>query len=69
MSTEAIAEGLDLFRGTASLAGMLGAFGRRSTNRYDGFWPFEKLYNAAEERSELMMPPKIAAIVERVAAN
>jgi len=48
---------------------MLGAFGRRSTNRYDGFWPFEKLYNAAEERSELMMPPKIAAIVERVAAN
>ena len=67
VSTLEVAEGLDLYRGTGSLAGMLGAFGRRSTNRYEGFWPFEKLYNAAEERSELIMPPEVAAVVDDLA--
>jgi hypothetical protein len=69
MSTQEVADGLQLSRGTGSLAGMLGAFGRRSTNRYEGFWPFEKLYNAADERSELMMRPNVAAIIEQLGTS
>ena len=67
VTTDEVADGLDLFRGAASLAGMLGAFGRRSNNRYDSFWPFEKTYNPIERTSELMMPPNVAAIVNRLA--
>lgn len=68
MNTEEIAEALHLYRGTASLAGMLGAFGRRSNNRYDGFMPFERLYDAASDRYELMMPEKIANVVNQVSS-
>src|SRR5690349_13432275 len=42
VTTQQVAKDLKLYRGTGSLAGMLGAYGRRATNRYDGFWPFEK---------------------------
>jgi hypothetical protein len=69
LSTEEIAEALKLFRGTASLAGMLGAYGRRANNRYDGFSPFERLYNAADDRHELMMPREIGEIVEQIVAT
>jgi hypothetical protein len=69
MSTEEIAETLDLFRGTASLAGMLGAYGRRANNRYDGFSPFERLYNAADDRHELVMPQEIGEIIEQIVAT
>lgn len=69
LSTGAVAVGIDLPSGTASLAGMLGAFGRRSNNRYGSFWPFEKLYNPAAEQSELMMPQNIATIVERLGTS
>jgi hypothetical protein len=66
LSTEFVASELELYRGAASLAGMLGAFGRRANNRYAGFWPFEKLYNSAEEQSELIMNSEVARIVERI---
>ena len=66
LSTERTAEAIELERGTASLAGMLGAFGRRSNNRYQGFWPFEKLHNPTLDQSELEMPLHIAAIVRRL---
>jgi hypothetical protein len=68
LSTELVAEELQLERGPASLAGMLGAFGRRANNRYDGFWPFERLYNGAEERSELIMNSEVATILQRILA-
>jgi hypothetical protein len=64
ISTAEIAEALGLPNGVASLAGMLGAFARRSKNRYDGFWPFERLYNPAQDRAELMMEGNVAAIVD-----
>lgn len=67
LSTEEVAEALALERGTASLAGMLGAFGRRSNNRYDGFWPFERLYNPSAEESELTMSEQVAALVRDIA--
>jgi hypothetical protein len=63
MSTEEVAEALQLERGVGYLAGMLGAFGRRSNNRYDGFWPFERLYNPSAEESELEMPGRVATLV------
>lgn len=63
ISTAEAAEALGLPNGAASLAGMLGAFARRSKNRYDGFWPFERLYNSAQDRAELMMESNVAAIV------
>lgn len=66
LSTEEVAEALALERGTASLAGMLGAFGRRSNNRYDGFWPFERLYNPSAEESELTMSEGVAALVRDI---
>lgn len=63
VSTTDTSEALGLPNGVASLAGMLGAFARRSKNRYDGFWPFERLYNPAQDRAELMMDDNVAAIV------
>lgn len=66
LSTEEVAEALDLERGTASLAGMLGAFGRRSNNRYDSFWPFERLYNPSAEESELTMSEQVAALIRSI---
>jgi hypothetical protein len=60
LSTEKVAKELGLGRGTASLAGMLGAFGRRSNNRYEGYWPFERLYNPSAEESELVMSRAVA---------
>jgi len=63
ISTAEAAQALGLPNGAASLAGMLGAFARRSKNRYDGFWPFERLFNPAQDRAELMMEGNVAAIV------
>lgn len=65
-STAWIADRLGLASGAGSLAGMLGAYARRAKNRYDGFWPFERLYNPTTDRSELMMSPMIAAAVNLV---
>ena len=69
MSTDEIADELKLYRGPASLAGMLGAYGRRSNHRYDGFFPFERLHNPADERYELVMPQKIAGIIEQISSS
>jgi hypothetical protein len=67
LSTKAVADDLELQRGTSALAGMLGAFGRRSKNRYAAFWPFERIYNGSEDHSELIMSSEVASIVERIA--
>jgi hypothetical protein len=63
VSTGDVAEALGLPNGAASLAGMLGAFARRSKNRYGGYWPFERVNNPGLDRSELMMEDNVAAIV------
>ena len=68
-STEVIARDLGLPSGAGSLAGMLGAYARRAKSRYDGFWPFERLYDSAAERSELVMSAEIAAIVKELSAE
>ncbi|HZO06216.1 MAG TPA: hypothetical protein VFB52_07495 [Solirubrobacterales bacterium] len=63
-----IANELGLANGTASLAGMLGAFARRAKNRYDGFWPFERIYSPGDEGSRLIMTAEIATAIKRLAA-
>jgi hypothetical protein len=67
LGTQLVADELELERGTAALAGMLGAFGRRAKNRYGSFWPFERIHNGAVERSELIMNSEVATIVTRIA--
>ena len=69
MGTGDLAEALGLPNGAASLAGMLGAFARRSKNRYAGYWPFERVYNPGLDRAELMMEDNVAAIVRGLDTN
>jgi hypothetical protein len=69
MSTGEVAAALRLPNGAASLAGMLGAFARRSKSRYEGYWPFERLYNPGLNRAELMMENNVAVIVSGLKAN
>jgi hypothetical protein len=65
ISTKRVAAGLRLSRGTASLAGMLGAFGRRAANRYDGVWPFEKGFNPVEDTNEFTMSRSVADVIKQ----
>lgn len=66
VSTTRVAEDLALRRGTRSLAGMLGAFGRRSANRYGGQLPFRTSYNPVKDSNELAMPEDVAKVIRRV---
>jgi hypothetical protein len=59
-----VARSLGLPNGPGSVAGMLGAFARRSKNRYGSYWPFERLQNPADETTELMMDSRTAAVVK-----
>jgi len=67
IGTRIIAKQLELPRGTGSLAGMLGAFGRRSTNRYEGYSPIEAIYNPVKDATELSMPKPEAEVIRRIA--
>jgi hypothetical protein len=69
IGTRAIAKGLELERGTASLAGMLGAFGRRSANRYDGYSPIETNHNPVKDSTELSMPQMEAEIIRKIVSR
>jgi hypothetical protein len=60
---------LDAPASAASLAGMLGAYARRSKNRYEGYWPFERLYNPIDDQAELMMEDNVAEIVDRLESD
>lgn len=48
-----------------SLAGALGAFGRRCRNRYKAkVRPFTRRYNPAKEEKEYLMPPEIGKVIK-----
>jgi hypothetical protein len=68
IDTKRLAKALKLERGTASLAGMLGAFGRRSANRYGGVIPFRTAYNPVRDSNELTMPRPVAEVIRGVRA-
>lgn len=68
MSSARIAGALNLKSHAASLAGMLGAFGRRTTNRYTGFWPFDRINNPESKMVELIMSGEVAKLVKQEAS-
>jgi hypothetical protein len=75
LSTVQIATALQLEKGPKALAGMLGAFSRRSKNRYHGLAPWESRWIAEAEHSEHRMTQAVAdvlmalATAERAAAE
>jgi hypothetical protein len=63
MYTSEIASDLDLPHGNMSLAGMLGAFGRRAKHRYEGKTPWRSEWDPARGEVRHMMPQAIADLV------
>lgn len=51
-----------------SLPGALGAFGRRTNHRYDGFWPFHRGWDPFNWTHTLAMDPEVAEEVLRLHA-
>jgi hypothetical protein len=50
-----------------SLAGALGAFGRRCRNRYKAkVRPFTRRYNPSKEEKEYLMPPEIGKVIKAI---
>lgn len=68
LSTARIAAGLELEKGPKALAGMLGAFSRRSKNRYHGLTPWESRWIAEAEHSEHRMTQTVADVLTALAA-
>lgn len=66
VTTTKVAKDLELPRGASSLAGMLGAFARRSQNRYDGYTPIETTYNPVRDATELFMPQAEAEAIQKL---
>ena len=64
--TKDIAEALALKKGTRSLAGMLGAFGRRASHRYDSRWPFAAKRNLEDRGWMLRMDTDVAAVIKEI---
>jgi hypothetical protein len=62
ITTERVASALELYRGWNSLAGALGAFGRKLTNRGLSF-PWESWYSAEDGKSRMRMDRDFAARV------
>jgi hypothetical protein len=66
MYTSEIATDLGLTHGARSLAGMLGAFGRRAAHRYAGRTPWRTEWDAARGEARHTMPSAIAEIVRAI---
>lgn len=64
-STEKIAAQLDAKKGSKSIAGALGAYGRRTSNRYQmKGWPFQHRWNHTEGQQYYSMTPEVAEIIK-----
>lgn len=69
LDSQAIADGLGLQFGRKSLAGSLGAFGRRADHRYGGLKPFESRWDDGEYLAKLRMSQEVATWVKAAAAS
>jgi|SRR6187399_193611 len=69
LDSQAVADGLGLPYGRKSLAGSLGAFGRRADHRYDGLKPFESSWDPERYLVELRMGQEVAAWIKAAAAS
>jgi hypothetical protein len=67
--TAEIATALDVAKGARGVAGMLGAFGRRSKNRYGHQKPWISEWDGGHEEARHMMPAQVAEIVNAMLAN
>ena len=64
LSTSSIAETLGTARGARTIAGALGAYGRRVANRYRmSTWPFETRWIHDEGQQSYCMPSEVAEII------
>jgi hypothetical protein len=64
LSTSSIAETLGAARGARTIAGALGAYGRRVANRYRmSTWPFETRWIHDEGQQSYCMPSEVAQII------
>ncbi len=69
LDSQTVADGLGLKHGRKSLAGSLGALGRRADHRYGGLKPFESHWEPERYLVELRMSPEVAAWVKTAAAS
>jgi hypothetical protein len=63
VSSEEIAEAIDAKYGWNTIAGMLGAFGRRCTNRYRKLEPMWEYRPDENDRNLITLPPKTAEVI------
>lgn len=65
LSTSDIAQALGAARGTKTIAGALGAYRRRVSNRYQmGTWPFETRWIHEERQQSYCMSSEVAEIIK-----
>ena len=69
LDSQSVADGLGLQFGRKSLAGSLGAFGRRADHRYGGLKPFESHWDPGQYLVELRMSQEVAAWIKAAAAS
>jgi hypothetical protein len=67
--TAEIATALRVAKGARGVAGMLGAFGRRSKNRYGHQKPWISEWDGGREEVRHMMPAEVAKTVNAMLAN
>ena len=61
--SDALAQGLKLQGGSKSLAGMLGAFGRRAKHRYNGLRPYISEWDHGAGQVRHLMPGEVAKVI------
>jgi Family of unknown function (DUF6416) len=65
LSTKEIAQRLNARNGSKTIAGALGAYGRRTSNRYKmKGWPFQNQWLHAEGQQSYSMTPEVAEIIK-----
>ncbi|HEU4706907.1 MAG TPA: hypothetical protein VFS64_06960 [Solirubrobacterales bacterium] len=69
LGSQAVADGLRLEHGRKSLAGSLGAFGRRADHRYGGRKPFVSRWDGETYQARLRMSQEVAAWVKAAAVS
>jgi hypothetical protein len=69
LGSQAVADGLRLEHGRKSLAGSLGAFGRRADHRYGGRKPFDSRWDGETHQARLRMSQEVATWIKEAAAS
>ncbi|HTB49480.1 MAG TPA: DUF6416 domain-containing protein [Solirubrobacteraceae bacterium] len=67
--TSELADSLEIEKKSRGVAGMLGAFGKRSNNRYGGLKPWETRWDGVREEARHRMSLDSAEVISKVAAS